>query len=198
SDSNQGTLGSTQGIENETGTAATTPPGRNCNNTWAGSSAANTAYQFSPYTAAPLGSITGNTVLCEGSTGSYIVPSSNGALGYNWSAPSGWIGSSTTTAVSFTASASGNVSVTASYTCGISPVSTLAVNVLPAPVVGINSATPAIVCSGKTVEVQTNGAVNYTLEPGTNTGPGPFIITPMVLPNTVFTVTGTDANGCNS
>lgn len=188
-------LGSTQGIENITGSAAFTPPGRNANSSWP-NSADNTAYIFMPYSAAPLGAITGNTLLCEGGVGSYVVPTANGSLGYNWTASAGFTGSSTLTTINYTATASGVVSVTASYTCGLSPASTLAVNVLPAPVVAISSVTPAIMCSGKTVTVNVSGAATYTLEPGTNIGPGPFTDIPMAP--IVYTVTGTDANGCNS
>ena len=188
-------LGSTQGIENTNGTMAVTPHNRNGNSTWP-NSANNTAYIFMPYSAAPLSAISGNTLLCEGDVANFVVPSATGAQGYNWTGPTGWIGSSSTTAVSFTATATGAISVTANYTCGVSPASTLAVTVLPAPVVAITSVTPAIICSGKSVQINMTGASVYTLEPGTSIGQSPFTDTPMST--VVYTVIGTDAAGCNS
>ncbi len=189
--------GSTQGIENANGSVAAVPPGRNANKVWNNNGAADfTAYRFAPYSAPAISPISGNTVLCEGTTGNYLIQNATGALGYSWTAPGSWVGTSSTTAITYTAGASGVLSVTAEYTCGASPASTIAVTVNQAPVVSLTSVTSAIVCSGKTVQINVSGAAIYTLEPGGFTGTGPFVDMPMAP--TAYTVTGTDSLGCNS
>ncbi len=195
-DPNQSTAGSTQGIENTLGTAATVPPGRNANNLWGGSSAASTAYRFLPYTPTPPTAITGNTFLCEGASDFYQATFMSGSLTYSWALPGGWTGTSTLTSITPTVGVSGNMSVVAIYTCGPSSPTTLSVTVHQAPVVTINSATPNIICSGKTVTLNLSGATNYTVNPGFITGTSPLTDTPNM--NITYTVVGVDASGCTS
>lgn len=182
----------TQGIEDATGTLGLAVPGRN-QSSW---SATNSAYRFSQYFAPlPPSSVTGNTLLCQGSAGSYQTNTITGAT-YSWTVPFGWSGNNTASAFTATAGASGNLSVTATYTCGTSAPATINVSVTPAPVVSITSATPALICSGKTVTFNTSGAVSYTLEPGGITGVPAFTDTPLVT--TVYSLSGTNAQGCVS
>jgi hypothetical protein len=61
------------------------------------------------------------------------------------------------------------------------------VNVLPAPVLSVNSGT---VCAGETFVLVPSGATTYTFSSGNAT------VTP--LSNTVYSVSGTDGNGCIS
>ncbi len=182
----------TQGIENATGTNGIAVPGRNQSN-W---SATNSAYRFSPFTPAPPTSITGNSTICQGSFDSYQATFMSGASAYGWTLPSGWVGTSTLSTITATAGVSGNLSVTATYTCGTSAPAVFSVNVVPAPVVSIVSATPNILCSGKTITFTPSGAVSYTLEPGGITGTPPF--TDIATTSTTYTLSGTNAAGCVS
>jgi hypothetical protein len=194
-DVNQGTAGSTQGIENTTGTIAFTPPGRNQNNTW-GANADNTAYQFSPFTPAPPAAVTGPTALCQGQGSTYNATFISTANSYNWTLPSGWTGTSSNYSIATTAGASGVLSVSATYTCGTSAPTTLSVNVVPAPFVGITSLQPNVICSGSSVNINVTGGVNYTLDPGGISGTSPLVDFPMVT--TVYTLTGENSAGCLS
>jgi len=187
--------GSTQGIENTTASAFATPPGRNASTTW-GANANYTAYRFAPYTPAPPTSVNGNTMLCQGTMGSYQTTPIIGALSYTWSFPSGWTGTSTTAIISPTAGASGNVSVSATYTCGTSAPATISVTSVPAPVASIQSATPAVLCSGKSVTINANGGVQYTVEPGGMVGTSPLVI--QVNASTIFSIAAENSSGCIS
>lgn len=183
----------TQGIENSNGTLAYPTPGRNAS-VW---TATNSAYRWTPTNApTPPGAISGNTTACAGTQVNFVIPPSPGATSYTWSLPGGWTGSSTTTALTATVGASGNISVSAVYTCGVSSPTTIAFTTIPPPVVGFQSVNPPLVCSGSPVTINTSGAFTYTLEPGSITNGPPFIISPNV--STTFTLMGTDANGCVS
>ncbi|MBL7932233.1 MAG: T9SS type A sorting domain-containing protein [Bacteroidia bacterium] len=194
-DPNQ-TLGSTQGIENTLGTVATPAPGRNGNNTWGGSPAALTAYRFLPYTPAPPTAITGNTLLCEGTSEFYQATFMTGSTSYSWALPTGWTGTSTLSSITATAGTSGNMSVTATYSCGVSDPTIITLSVNPSPTAGITSVTPNVICSGKTVTLNLTGGVNYTVNPGFITGVSPLTDTPNM--NITYTVTTEDALGCLS
>jgi hypothetical protein len=182
----------TQGIENATGTLGLAPAGMN-QSFW---SATNIAYKFAPYTPTPPSAITGPTNVCEGTSNLYQTVPIAGATSYTWSYPAGWNGPYSSTAVTATTGASGSISVTATYTCGTSAPAQLNVSVTPAPVVSIVSTNPQILCSGNTFTIVPGGATSYTLEPGTITGPTPFVITAGVT--TSYTLTGTDASNCKS
>lgn len=182
----------TQGIENASGTNGIASPGRN-QSYW---SATNSAYRFSPYTPAPPTSVSGNTLLCQGVSDFYQATFMVGASAYGWTMPSGWLGTSTISAITATAGVSGNLSVTATYTCGTSLPTVINVSVVPAPVVGIVSATPPILCSGGVVTFSTSGAVTYTLEPGGIIGTSPLTDVPLI--STSYTLSGTNASGCVS
>lgn len=182
----------TQGIENANGTLGLAAPGMN-QSFW---SATNMAYKFAPYTPTPPSSISGPTNVCQGTSNSYQTIPIPGATSYTWSYPAGWTGPNSSTAVTATTGASGSISVTATYTCGTSAAAQLNVSVTPAPVVSIVSTNPQILCSGNTFTITPGGAVTYTLEPGTITGPLPFVVTAGVTTN--YTLTGTDGSNCKS
>jgi len=80
------------------------------------------------------GQIIGNTSPCSGSTQHYYVAPVTGALGYTWTTPGGWTGSSTTDSITVTVGLnSGTIYVSAHNACGSGPVRTLAVTVINAP-----------------------------------------------------------------
>lgn len=184
----------TQGIENASGTVATAVPGRNQSN-W---SATSSAYRFAPFTPAPPLSISGATQVCQGTQNIYTSATANGATSYSWALPSGWSGSSTTTALTATAGASGNLSVSATYTCGMSAPAQIQVSVVPAPVVSIVSADPFVLCDGTTFTLTPSGAVNYTVLPGpvVSAGGGPIVITS--YGSATYSLIGQDATNCLS
>ena len=72
------------------------------------------------------GTISGNTIVCDGSSVSYSITSVAGANAYSWTLPIGWTGSSTTNSITAIAgSTSGNISVSANNACGSSALKTL-------------------------------------------------------------------------
>lgn len=182
----------TQGIENELGTLGSMVPGR-ASTTW---SATNSAYRWAPYTPLPPTVLSGNNQYCQGTQAVFQTTPVSGALSYSWATPPGWTGTSSTTVLSATVGASGNVSVSANYTCGTSAPVTLSVSAIPAPVASIQSATPSVLCSGKYVTIQTNGGVQYTVEPGSIIGTSPFSV--QVNAPTVFSVMAENSSGCIS
>ena len=79
------------------------------------------------------GVITGNNIVCAGSTRTYSVPAITGATTYTWAVPSGAViktGQGSRSISVMLGSTSGNVSVYASNGCGNSDVRTKAVNIL--------------------------------------------------------------------
>lgn len=105
---------------------------------------------------APLnapGNITGATQVCSNSAQTYSVPGISSATSYNWTLPSGWTGSSSTTSINVTTSSTaGTVSVVAVNTCGSSLASTLPVTVsgTVTPTISV-SATQNPMCPGATM-----------------------------------------------
>jgi hypothetical protein len=200
-DSNQSGKG-TQGIETYSYLPSPaqnflSPTGRNGGTGWFPGTG--TAYRFIPVGPTAPSPITGNTVLCQGDVSNYLISSSPGATLYTWTPPSGWAGTSTTTAVTFTSNvSSGVMSVTATYSCGTSSPSTLNVQVNPSPVISIQSVTPSVLCSGATVTFNLAGAAQYTIMPGNIQGAGQPPMTDTPLSSTVYSVTGTSSAGCVS
>jgi hypothetical protein len=189
--SNSANLAS-QGIENLSGSLGVASPSIN-NALYTGS---NFAYKFSNIIGTPPTGLSGPTGICLNSVNNYTCNTMPGATSYSWSAPAGWIGTSTVTAATFTVGMPANVSVTATYSCGTSLPATFSVYVLPPPTVSIPTATPATICSGSVVTLVGSGAVSYTLLPGNLVGPSPFTVTPQT--STTYSLIGTDANGCVS
>ena len=192
----------TLGIEDALGTAGLSytvnnPPSPALPLNQAYWSQTNTAYRFSPVTPAPPSSLTGNTVLCQGDQANYQASFIIGASSYNWTLPSGWSGTSTISALSASAGATGAVSVSATYTCGTSVPAVINVTVNPAPVVAVTSLTPNTICSGKTITITTSGAASYTVNPGSLSN-GTSTITDTPYNTTTYTLVGTGSNGCPS
>ena len=88
-------------------------------------------------------------------------------------------------------------SVTTVYTVtrssgGCIGVKTITINVVPKPIVSISALSYSI-CSGSSSTITAAGALTYTWMPGGSTL-NPLPVTPSVT--TVYTVTGTNSNGC--
>lgn len=182
----------TQGIENNGGTIGVAPPGRN-NTTW---TTQNTAYRFTTIVPITPTAVTGNTTACLSGGATFSVSGDPSVLSYVWTTPSGWTGTSTTSILNATVGASGAVSVSAVYTCGVSSPTTINFSTIPPPVVSMSQPSPALMCGGSTATINTSGALTFTLQPGNNSSGPPFYVNPFV--NTVYTLSGTDNNGCVS
>jgi hypothetical protein len=84
--------------------------------------------------------ITGNTIVCQNSTQTYIVAEVPGATSYTWTLPSGWRGNSITNSITATVGSNGDtISVIANNGCGSSAAQTLAITVNPLPNVTVSS-----------------------------------------------------------
>lgn len=118
------------------------------------------------------GTISGSTTVCDGSSNTYSITPAGDASTYNWTLPSGWGGSSTSSSISTTAASNGGViSVTGTNFCGTSTASnlTVSVNTIPATPIAISGLNP--ICEGttNTYSVPTvSGVTSYswTLPPG--------------------------------
>ena len=139
------------------------------------------------------GTISGAVTVCNGATNTYSITAVPGATSYTWVLPGGWSGSSTTTSINATASAtSGNITVTANNACGSSTAQTLAVTVSVPNVTASNS---GAICIGNSATLTAGGASTYLWMPGSLTT-NPVTVSPTVT--TTYTVTGTDGNGCTN
>jgi len=138
--------------------------------------------------------ILGNTIMCSGSgSNTYSIASVAGATSYTWSLPAGWSGSSNTNSILATPGTSGVFSVAASNACGASAQQTLSVTVNPLPTITV-STNISVLCEGESATLTASGASTYTFNPGGN-GTS-IVVTPPVT--SVYTVSGTDANGCSN
>lgn len=83
--------------------------------------------------------INGLNVICENGTGTYSVTNVPGVF-YNWTLPSGWLGTSSSNSIFVTANGTGGtISVTADNVCGASAPSTIAVGITVDPVASFTS-----------------------------------------------------------
>ena len=112
------------------------------------------------------GLISGDTIICQGSTNTYSITAVSGATSYIWSLPNGWTGTSTTNSIEVTANiTSGNITVSAKNDCGLSAIQTLVVTVNTAPTMpnSITGNTSICAASSNTFNVAVvNGATSYT------------------------------------
>lgn len=96
----------------------------------------------------------------------------------------------TTTTMSFTSSTTFSVIITATNACGTSTNSVNKITVNPLPTVG-GVASPTAVCSGSLLTLNGTGASSYTWSSGVTNN---VAFTP--TGTAVYTVTGTNSNGC--
>ena len=132
--------------------------------------------------------ISGNTLVCFGSTNSFSVVLDPAIISYSWSLPGGgWLGGSLNHTISLTVGSAGNLSVTSSNTCGASVSQSLYVSVLPLPSVSVNSGT---ICLGQSFTMNPSGASSYTFSGGSS------VVGPTITTN--YSVSGTSSAGCVS
>jgi hypothetical protein len=133
----------------------------------------------------PTVSITaGNAIICKGNS---TVLTGNGASTYTWNS---FINTPSIT-ISPTVSTSFTLDGTNSFGCTGTTVKTITVTNNPLPTISVSG--PTLSCSGQNISLASNGASTYTWQPGSLNG---FLVSVSPTATTVYTVTGTDANGC--
>lgn len=126
------------------------------------------------------------TAVCIGSSASFTL---SGAVTYTWS--TGFIGSPYS--ITPTASTVYTVVSTGSNNCKGNTLINMVVNPLPTISLSIPGAT---ICAGESITFNASGANTYTWLPGNSNGSA-FTATP-TNPLTLYTVNGTDINGCEN
>lgn len=133
-------------------------------------------------------SISGNTIVCDGSQNNYTIQAVPQATSYVWTLPGAWFGTSTQTAIQATAGlGSGIISVSAINSCGASNTATVNVQVSAYPTITINSDS---ICAGENFTLVPSGATSYTFFNGTP------IVTPTIT--STYSVIGSNLPGCLS
>ncbi len=158
-------------------------------------------FKFTPFstslnvvTSMQPGSIMGVSAICEAGTTTYSVAPVAGAILYTWTLPNGWTGTSTTNIISIVSNtASGNVQILTSSSCGTTGISAKAISVNALPIVMATSSASTI-CIGESSTLSGSGALNYVWSNAATTSS--ISVSPST--NTSYTVTGTDANGCQN
>lgn len=134
---------------------------------------------------APVVSISATQfTICNGNS---TTLSGNGASTYTWNT------SAISPSITVSPSVSTNYTLTGenSFGCSSTTVANVVVTNNTLPTILINGSGTS--CSGQTVNIAANGASTYTWEPGMLNG---FFVSVSPTVTTVYTVTGTDANGC--
>ena len=121
-----------------------------------------------------------NSVICNGVS---ITLSGGGAATYTWS---GGI----TNGVAFTPGASGSYTVNGTSAGGCTNTAVASVTVNPLPTVS-STTTGSVICNGSSTTLNGTGATTYTWTGGVTNG---VAFTP--TSTAIYTVTGTDGNGC--
>lgn len=144
------------------------------------------------------GVISGITNVCQGQNlVTYSVPPILHATTYAWNLPSGIIGSSTSNTITVniqSTAVSGTITVKGINAYGAGSSSSLLVAVQTTPIL-TTSISSLSICTGQTININCQGATNYVWLPGGSTSSS-ISISP--LTNTIYTVTGSFANGCTS
>lgn len=141
----------------------------------------------------PLPTVTVNSgTMCFGTS---LDLNASGAVTYSWS-PSTSLSGSSGSPVTATPSATTIYTVTGTDANGCSSSATSTVTVNPLPTITVNSET---MCKGETSVLQASGAVSYVWSPAADlsASTGSTVVS-SATSTTTYTVTGTDANGCQN
>ncbi len=138
-------------------------------------------------------SISGSTVVCEGSSQTNSVAFDPDITSYSWILPSGWTGFSSTNSITVTIGTnSGVLLVTASNACGSASPVTLNVTVDPLPTVTVSSF--GITCIGTAPFVLSGGSPAGGTYSGTGVTGG-TTFNPSVSGSGIFSITYTYSDG---
>lgn len=133
--------------------------------------------------------VTSNTAVCTGAPLSLSVTAAGTALSYTWTG-AGTFGSVNTGSTTVTNPAGSDYTVSISNACGTAS-AVMSVTVNPLPSVTSNS---LLICSGSTGTLTASGANTFSW----STGQAAASATVNPVSNSVYTVTGTDLNGCKA
>ncbi|MBK9300120.1 MAG: hypothetical protein IPN14_05820 [Bacteroidetes bacterium] len=127
-----------------------------------------------------------NTPICAGDS---TVLTATGAITYTWM-PGNLSGNIVT--VNPLATTTYTVTGTGAFGCITTATKTIDVLVIPTLTA---STTNDVICTGASTTITVNGANTYSWQPGSLTGASNIVSPPV---NTVYTITGTHANGCTN
>jgi hypothetical protein len=127
--------------------------------------------------------ITGTNVICSGQS---LLLTAGGASTYTWNTSA----NGTTIAPTPTANTTYSV-IGTSGTCSNSALFSVTVNPTPTITASTNN---SLICWGQLAQLTASGATSYTWNPGAAAGSS-ISVSPTVT--TIYTVTGTNANGCS-
>ena len=109
---------------------------------------------------------------------------------YQWSDAAGNLGTGATQLVN----TSGTYSVVVTDNCSQTCMTSITIAVNPNPTV-VPTATPALICGSGSSAISATGADTYAWMPGALSGSA---INPTITASAIYTVTGTDLNGCTA
>lgn len=135
----------------------------------------------------PVISITGASTICAGQSSTLTA---SGGSTYTWQP-----GSSTSNPFIVTPGATTVYSVTGADAFGCTGTAQFTVMVFPTPTIAVVSVGGNTICAGQTATLIASGAISYTWQPGSLSG-NPLTVNPSAT--TVYTVSGTNQNGCSS
>jgi len=182
------------GLSATTGSLVTANPGATTTYTITGTVGTCTATGNATVTVNPLPIVTASSAtICVGQQTATLT--ANGANTYSWN-PSGSLCCTTGATVTGTPTVSTNYTITGTDANGCVNTATASILVNPLPNVTVNS---GLICAGNSMTLNANGAATYAWSPpgglsattGANVNASP-------VATTIYTVTGTDANGCVS
>lgn len=133
----------------------------------------------------PSPTVTASATATSICSGSQVILTGGGATSYTWD-------NGVTNAVAFTPTATTNYTVTGTDVNGCTNTAQVMVTVNPLPTVTANASAMSV-CAGTQVTLTGGGAASYTWNNGVTNG---VAFTPTAT--TTYTVTGTDANGCQN
>jgi PKD repeat protein len=146
-------------------------------------------------------SVAGSQVVCQGASVQFTNLSGNAATNYSWTFPGGQpaVSQAINPSILYNQPGVYEVSLTSSNQFGQdTEVKTGFIQVVAAPSLGV-SINPPATCQGNPVAISASGAQNYAWSPAVaisnSSGPG---ITANPPQTTVYTLTGTNAQGCSS
>jgi len=180
------------GLSSTSGTSVTANPTSTTVYTITGTAGTCTAVTTATVTVNPLPVVTVNSgTICVGQQTATLT--AGGASTYTWSPATG-LSSSTGSPVTANPTTTTSYTVTGTDANGCVNTETTTVTVNPLPIITVNS---DLICVGGSTTLNAGGASTYVWSPGTGlsstTGSS---VTANPASTTVYTVTGTDVNGC--
>ncbi len=151
-----------------------------------------TAIPFISYDSNSILNLTTNSPICAGNNLNLNVSSLSGAV-YSWAGPNGFSSIQQNPVILNAQTVASGVYSLAVAVAGCSSLSaTIPVTVYPNPVISVSGS--SIICTGTSATLSASGASTYTWN-GTINSPM-IILTPTI--NSIYTVNGTNINGCTS